>query len=117
MVQQKLLEVDDKWGREQTSCQMKVFQVNSREKSQLHTRLQAWKEAWLPGMLPGDSGVVSISVTTTGNSLVVQWLGLQTSIAVGTGSLSGQGTKIPHSGCMVRPKTKQKNKIAILFFS
>ena len=29
--------------------------MNSREKSQLHTRLQAWKEVWLPGMLPGDS--------------------------------------------------------------
>lgn len=96
MAQQKLLEVEDKWGREQTSCQMKVFQVNSHEKSQLHARLQAWKEAWLPGTLPGDSGVVSISVTTTGNSLAVQRLGLQTSIAGGTGSLSGHGTKIPH---------------------
>ena len=34
------------------------------------------------------------------NSLVVQWLGLHTFIARGTGSISGQGTKVPHAaGC------------------
>ena len=34
---------------------------------------------------------------SSGKSLVVQWLGLHTSAAGGTGSISGQGTKIPHA--------------------
>ena len=33
----------------------------------------------------------------TGNSLVVQWLGLRTFTAVGLGSIPGRGTKIPHA--------------------
>ena len=32
-----------------------------------------------------------------GNSLTVQWLGLRASIAGGTGSIPGQGTKIPQA--------------------
>ena len=33
----------------------------------------------------------------TGNSLVVQWLGLYVSTAGGTGSVLGWGTKIPYA--------------------
>ena len=33
----------------------------------------------------------------SGNSLVVQWLGLQASTAVGMGSIPGRQTKIPHA--------------------
>ena len=33
----------------------------------------------------------------TGNSLAVQWLGLQASTAGGTSSIPGLGTKIPHA--------------------
>ena len=33
----------------------------------------------------------------TGHSLVVQWLGLHTSTARGTGLISGQGTKVPQT--------------------
>ena len=32
-----------------------------------------------------------------GNSLVIQWLGLHASIAEGTGSIPGQGTKSPQA--------------------
>ena len=41
-----------------------------------------------------------------GTSLAVQWLGLRAFTAGGTGSIPGQGTKIPHA--MVRPKKKKK---------
>ena len=41
-----------------------------------------------------------------GNSLAVQWLGLCTFIAKGTGSIPGQGTKIPQ---VVRPKNNNNN--------
>ena len=44
--------------------------------------------------------------TCSGNSLMVQWLGFCTSIAGGTVSISGQGTKI----CAVWPKKKKKKK-------
>ena len=43
-----------------------------------------------------------------GNSLVAQWLGLYTSTAGGTGSIPGQGTKIPM--LHVVAKTKQMKK-------
>ena len=36
-------------------------------------------------------------ITFLGNSLVVQWLGLLASTAGSTGSIPGQGTKIPHA--------------------
>ena len=49
---------------------------------------------------------------TTGNSLVVQWLGLRGSIAGGTGSIPGRGTKIRQAARRgqenQKPKTKQK---------
>ena len=35
----------------------------------------------------------------SGTSLVVQWLGLRASTAGGTGSIPGQGTKIPQAVC------------------
>ena len=40
---------------------------------------------------------------SSGNPLVVQWLGLPGSPAGGLGSISGQGTKIPQAA---RPKKK-----------
>ena len=42
-------------------------------------------------------------------SLAVQWLRLHTSIAGGTGSIPGQGTKIPQAGWRGQ-KNKQINK-------
>ena len=44
------------------------------------------------------------------NSLVVQWLGLHASTAGGTGSVPGQGTKIPHAAWQ-----GQKNFNVLLF--
>ena len=43
----------------------------------------------------------------SGNSLAVQWLKLHTSIAEGTGSILGQGTKI------LNAKWQKKKKISI----
>ena len=44
-----------------------------------------------------------------GNSLAVQWLGLHTSTAEDTGSIPGQGTKIPHAmWCWKKKKRKEK---------
>ena len=48
-----------------------------------------------------------ILIITRGSSLAVQWLGLRASTAGGTGSIPGQGTKIPHA--MVCPKKKKKS--------
>ena len=45
--------------------------------------------------------------TFTGNSLTVQWLGLYTFTAEGSGSVPGRGTKIPASRT-ARPKNKIK---------
>ena len=45
-----------------------------------------------------------------GTSLAVQWLRLCTSTAGGTGSIPGQGTKIPHAP---RPKKKKKKPLKI----
>ena len=46
-----------------------------------------------------------------GNSLVGQWLGLRASTAGGTGSIPGQGTKIPHATqCGQKFFKNQKNK-------
>ena len=42
-------------------------------------------------------GRVNEKVLDLGSSLVVQWLGLCPSTAGGTGSIPGQGTKIPHA--------------------
>ena len=42
-----------------------------------------------------------------GTPLAVQWLRLRTSIAGGTGSIPGRGTKIPHA---VQCGKKKKNK-------
>ena len=45
----------------------------------------------------------SVSKMNEGNSLVVvQWLGFHTSTAGGTGSIPGQGTKIPHTACQAQ---------------
>ena len=43
----------------------------------------------------------------TGNSLVVQWLGLGALTAEGPGSISGRGTQIPQA---VRHGQKQKKR-------
>ena len=49
--------------------------------------------------------------TCSGNSLMVQWLGLCTSIAGVTVSISGQETKIsPAVQCGAKKKKKKKNK-------
>ena len=44
-----------------------------------------------------------------GTSLVVQWLRLHPSIAAGTGSIPGWGTKIPHAAWCGQKLEKQKN--------
>ena len=43
-------------------------------------------------------------------SLAVQWLGLHASTAGGTGSIPGQGTKIPHALQHGQIKEKKKKK-------
>ena len=43
-----------------------------------------------------------------GNSLAVQWLGLCTSMAGGTDSVPGQGTKIPHATPCGQKKKKKE---------
>ena len=44
-----------------------------------------------------------VSKMNEGNSLVVvQWLGFHASTAGGTGSIPGQGTKIPHTACQAQ---------------
>ena len=45
-----------------------------------------------------------------GNSLGVQWLGLQASTAGGPGSIPGQGTKILHAPQHSQKKKKKLNK-------
>ena len=39
-----------------------------------------------------------------GSSLAVQWLRLHTSTAEGTGSIPGQGTRIPHASWLGKKK-------------
>ena len=52
------------------------------------TYLALWFQGWWGGEWDSKTG-------PWGNSLAVQWLGLHTSTAGGTGSIPGQGTKIP----------------------
>ena len=52
-----------------------------------------------------------ILISPCGTSLVVQWLGIHTSIAGSTGSIPGQGTKIPHALWCSQKISKNKNKI------
>ena len=40
----------------------------------------------------------------SGNSLVVQWLGLPASTAGGTGSIPGPETKVDHACCVAQPQ-------------
>ena len=42
--------------------------------------------------------------------MVVQWAGLRSFTAVGSGSIPGQGTKIPHAVCNQK-KTKMKQSL------
>ena len=51
--------------------------------------------------------LAAVKEENLGNFLVVQWLGPRTSTAGGTGSIPGQGTKIPQA---VQPKKKKKRK-------
>ena len=55
-----------------------------------------------------DGELVTLRGTNQGNSLAVQWLGLQASTAGNTGSVPGWGTKIPHA--MWQPKTEKEKK-------
>ena len=49
-------------------------------------------------------------MTIRRTSLVVQWLRLHTPNAGGTGSILGQGTKIPYAvGAAIKKKKKRKN--------
>ena len=45
-----------------------------------------------------------------GTSLAVQWLGLYAFTAVGTGSIPGQGTKIPQAISLTARRRKKKEK-------
>ena len=49
---------------------------------------------------------------TIGGTSAVQWLGLSASTAGDTGSIPGQGTKIPQAACMAK---KKKRTIAAPF--
>ena len=49
-------------------------------------------------------------ITSAGTSLGVQWLRLQASNAKGTGSIPGQGTKMPHAARHGQKTTKNKTK-------
>ena len=46
-----------------------------------------------------------------GNSLAVQWLGLRTFTAEGTGSIPGQGTKIPQAAWCGQKKVNRYKRI------
>ena len=46
-------------------------------------------------------------IQTTGNSLVVQWLGLSALTAMGLGLIPGQGTKIPQASSVAKKKKKK----------
>ena len=50
-------------------------------------------------------------VGTLGNSLAVQWLGLSTFTAKGTGSIPGRGTKIPQAAWCGHKKKKKKRVV------
>ena len=58
----------------------------------------------------------------SGTSLMVQWLGLRASTAGGTGSIPGQGTKIPHAArhgqkiLKFKIKFKKDNSLRISHF-
>ena len=43
------------------------------------------------------SGKTSLEIASVGNSLAVQWLGLQASTAGGSGLIPGLGTQIPQA--------------------
>ena len=55
------------------------------------------------------------------NSLVVQWLGLHTLTAKGTGSIPGRGTKLPQAILQAKKKMGKKittgREVAELFFA
>ena len=50
--------------------------------------------------------IFCIKMFLSGNSLVVQWLGLLAFTAEGTGSIPGQGTKIPQDAWHGQKKKK-----------
>ena len=52
----------------------------------------------------------SLKFKKEGNSLEVQWLGIHTSTAGGTGSIPGRGTKIPHAARRSQKQTKKKTQ-------
>ena len=52
-----------------------------------------------------------------GNSLVVQWLGLYAFTAKGSGSISGQGTKIPQAVQCSQKKKSHANEIILDYWS
>ena len=49
----------------------------------------------------------------TGNFLVVQWLARYTSTAESTGSIPGQGTKIPHATQSGKKKKKGREMVKL----
>ena len=56
------------------------------------TRMDVWIDlAWVGCLL-----LFKKKKKISGISLAVQWLELRTSTAAGAGSITGQGTKIPH---------------------
>ena len=62
-----------------------------------------------PSLLPRSED--SPKKGNIGISLVVQWLRLHTSIAGGTGTNPGQGTKIPHASWYGQKKKKENPKV------
>ena len=51
----------------------------------------------------------------SGNSLAVQWLGLCTFTAEGTGSIPGRGTKIPQATWHGQKQQQQRKKREVAF--
>ena len=69
-----------------------------------------YAEKWAPSLPLRGSSLVECRKCVWGNSLAVQWWGLRTSTAWGTGSIPGWGTKNPQA---TRRSQKEKKKVCV----
>ena len=69
-------------------------------------------EAEMPLWYPATprTGILRVLIIIAEDFLAVQGLGLCVSTAVGTGSILGQGTKIPHAVQPLKKKKKERKK-------
>ena len=99
----------------QTICQflgILTFLIVSQ--SRLFHDVHIYCTQWLPGSrllmqrAVSSSNIVTILIISLSrNSLAVQWLGFHANTTGSTGSVPGQGTKMPHA---VHPSQKKKEK-------